>query len=204
MGIEWEIPRGLRSFFWVLVSSRSGNNKKKSGVTQVIMGNGKRKSVYKNDLMQHGECVLHKVVILFTFERFSECLSLPFFGVQRMPRVPKNIYCHRENKIFSRGQLFISCPSHNIPIKPYTSPLSFQLQLLIGRGHFSTNFLPIILHENPSIFPASPFLFISLFSSPSSHLTSSATRNYEIQRDPLQLLLCSHFLLPTVKLGIGK
>ena len=94
--------------------------------------------------------------------------------------------------------------SHNIPIKPYTSPLSFQLQLLIGRGHFSTNFLPIILHENPSIFPASPFLFISLFSSPSSHLTSSATRNYEIQRDPLQLLLCSHFLLPTVKLGIGK
>ena len=38
-------------FFWVLVSSRSGNNKKKSGVTKVIMGNGKRKSVYKNDLM---------------------------------------------------------------------------------------------------------------------------------------------------------
>ena len=105
---------------------------------------------------------------------------------------------------YSQGGKVSHRLSHNIPIKPYTSPLSFQLQLLRGRGHFSTNFLPIILHENPSIFPSSPFLFFSLFSSPSSHLTSSATRNYEIQRDPLQLLLCSHFLLPTVKLGIGK
>ena len=108
MGIEWEIPRGLRSFFWVLVSSRSGNNKKKSGVTQVIMGNGKRKSVYKNDLMQHGECVLHKVVILFTFERFSEYLSLPLFGVQRMPRFPKNNGCHRANSnILKRAKSLI-------------------------------------------------------------------------------------------------
>ena len=91
MGIEWETPRGLRSVFWVLISSRSGNNKKKQGVTQVIMGNGERKSVYKNDLMQHGECVLHKVVILFTFERFSEYLFLPFLRGQTMQRFPKNI-----------------------------------------------------------------------------------------------------------------
>ena len=123
MGIEWEIPRGLQSFFWVLISSRSGNNKKKYGVTKVIMGSGKRKSVYKNDLMQHGECVLHKVVILFTFERFSECLSLPFLRGQRMPRFPKNIWCHRVNspilkRVISHilspflfSSFFLRCPS---------------------------------------------------------------------------------------------
>ena len=143
---------------------------------------------------------LHFLSQLGISEDAELCL---FQGVRRCLIFPKTFLSQGKTKYSQGGKVFHRL-SHNIPIKPYTSSLSFQLQLLIGRGHFSTNFLPIILHENPSIFPASPFLFISLFSSPSSHLTSSATRNYEIQRDPLQLLLCSHFLLPTVKLGIGK
>ena len=53
--------------------------------------------------------------------------------------------------------------SHNIPINPYTFPLSFYLQLFIGRGQIIPNFLPIILHENPSIFPEHHFLFLSRF-----------------------------------------
>lgn len=148
-------------------------------------------------------CHTRLYILIFSWD-FRGCQTLPFLRGQTMPKFPKNRRLSQGKTKYSLRGKVSHRHSHNIPIKPYTSPLSFQLQLLIGRGHFSTNFLPIILHKNPSIFPASPFLFISLFSSPSSHLTSSATRNYEIQREPLQLLLCSHFLLPTVKLGIGK
>ena len=42
MGIEWEIPRGLRSFFWVLVSSRSGVKQKETWIFQGQYKNKKR------------------------------------------------------------------------------------------------------------------------------------------------------------------
>ena len=139
------------------------------------------------------------------FLGISEDAKLCLFqGVRRCPDFPKTIGVTRQTEIFSKGQLFVSCPSHNIPIKPYTFPLLFQLQNFLGRGHFSPNFHPIILHENPSIFPASPFLFIPLQSSQGSHFSSSSTRFYEIRRDPLKLLGLSLFLLPTFNLGIGK
>ena len=86
-------------------------------------------------------------------------------------KTEKHPICFRKwGEILSQGKTKYSLrgkvshrPSHNIPINPYTFPLSFQLQLLIGRGHFSTNFLPIIHHENPSIFPEHHFLFLSRF-----------------------------------------
>ena len=42
MGIEWEIPRVLRSFFWVLVSSRSGVKQKETWIFQGQYKNKKR------------------------------------------------------------------------------------------------------------------------------------------------------------------
>ena len=96
--------------------------------------------------------------------------------------------CHRVKQKYSLRGKVSHRHSHNIPIKPYTSPLSFQLQLFIGRGHFSTNFLPIILHENPSIFPEIHFLFLSRF-----HLIFSRH-----QRDFMRTgeTLCSFFCVP--------
>lgn len=67
MGIEWEIPRGLRSFFWVCYFHEVGLSRKKPGYSKVNIR-------IKKDLMQHGKCVLHKVLN-----------SYFFLGSQRMP-----------------------------------------------------------------------------------------------------------------------
>ena len=68
MGIEWEIPRGLRSFFWVCYFHEVGLSRKKPGYSKVNIR-------IKKDLMKHGECVLHKVLI-----------SYFFLGSQTMPK----------------------------------------------------------------------------------------------------------------------
>ena len=67
MGIEREMPRDLRSFFWVCYFHEVGLSRKKPGYSKV---NIRR----KKDLMQHGKCVLHKVLN-----------SYFFLGSQRMP-----------------------------------------------------------------------------------------------------------------------
>ena len=67
MGIEWEIPRGLRSFFLGLLFSRSGVKQKETWIFQGQYKNKKRPYVAR-------KCVLHKVLN-----------SYFFLGSQRMP-----------------------------------------------------------------------------------------------------------------------
>ena len=68
MGIELEIPRGLQGFFWVCYFHEVGLSRKKPGYSKVNIR-------IKKDLMKHGECVLHKVMI-----------SYFFLGSQTMPK----------------------------------------------------------------------------------------------------------------------
>ena len=66
-GNRMGIPRGLRSFFWVCYFHEVGLSRKKPGYSKVNIR-------IKKDLMQHGKCVLHKVLN-----------SYFFLGSQRMP-----------------------------------------------------------------------------------------------------------------------
>ena len=76
MGIEWEIPRGLRSFFWVCYFHEVGLSRKKPGYSKVNIR-------IKKDLMKHGECVLHKVFISYPVLGFLRISFLALFrGLQ--------------------------------------------------------------------------------------------------------------------------
>ena len=127
MGIEWEIPRGLRSFFLGLLFSRSGVKQKE---TWIFQGQYKK----KKDLMQHGKCVLHKVLN-----------SYFFLGSQRMPNFA--LFRGLEDAEISQKHLMSQGKSShsqkgNFPHSPTTSflslfsPLPVLLFLLISSFSF--------------------------------------------------------------------
>ena len=128
MGIEWEIPRGLRSFFLGLLFSRSGVKQKE---TWIFQGQYKK----KKDLMQHGKCVLHKVLN-----------SYFFLGSQRMPnfalfRGLEDAEISQKQKL-SQGKLSHS-QKGNFPHSPTTSFLSpfFSAARPLISSHFFFFFL---------------------------------------------------------------
>ena len=75
MGIEWEIPRGLRSFFWVCYFHEVGLSRKKPGYSKVNIRRKKRPYVARK------MCATQGLKFLFFSWVLRGCLTLPFFGV---------------------------------------------------------------------------------------------------------------------------
>ena len=81
--------------------------------------------VKKNDPAWTGDPVDARSLYLF-FAGFYRLFKFVLFRLEENNQLcPSTRSVTRQTEIFSKGQLFVSCPSHNIPIKPYTSPLLF-------------------------------------------------------------------------------